>query len=373
MDVGIIGCGNISSSYVQYAQLFKDIDIVACADMDGQKARQLADTSDGLRACATVDELLADDSVQIIINLTVPAAHAEVSLAAIERGKHVWTEKPLATTCEDGRKILDAAAAKGVRVGGAPDTFFGATLQAARKVIDEGQIGRPLAATAFMLCAGHHHWHPNPRFFYEPGGGPMLDMGPYYVTALLNLLGPPRRVNAMASILLPRREVTAVQDDGSPYPSTGQSFDVTTPDHITGNIEFESGAIATLITSFSTWHPPYDSALPITIYGSEGTLRVGDPNRFDDEIKIRRTDENDWRVVPFEHTTGYGRAVGAADMAKAIADNRPHRASAELVYTTLDVMLGFLDAAEADRSHPITAPFERPAPLPVGLALGELD
>jgi predicted dehydrogenase len=373
MRVGIIGCGNISENYIKHAPLFEDIDIVACADMFAEKAQQLASKSDSLRAYASVDELLADRAIEMVINLTVPAVHAQVSLSAIEHGKHVWTEKPLAITHEDGIKVLEAAKAKGVRVGGAPDTFLGAMLQTARKAIDDGQIGQPLAATAFMLCNGQTSWHPDPEFFYQPGGGPMLDMGPYYITALLNLLGPIKRVNAMASILIAKRTITAVQKDGAPYPKTGQSFDVNTPDHISGNIEFASGAIATIITSFSTEHPTYNKKLPITIYGSKGALQVGDPNRFDDDVLIRHTEDSDWQKIPSQHTAGYGRAVGAADMAKAIATNRPHRGSAELIYNTLDAMLGFLDAAKSDHSHQLTTPFERPAPLPLGLPLGVLD
>jgi predicted dehydrogenase len=359
MRVGIIGCGNISDNYVRHAAQFEDIDIVACADIDPDRARKLAEESDILEAKPTVDDLLEDDSIEIVINLTIPAVHAAVSLSALEHGKHVWTEKPLAANREDARQVLDAARAKGLRVGGAPDTFLGAGLQTARKAIDDGRIGKPLAATGFMLCPGHADWHQDPEFFYLPGGGPMLDMGPYYVTALLNLI--------------PKRTIGTRKPDGSPYPRTGETFDVTTPDHVVGQMEFENGAVATIATSFSTWYPTYDGSHPITVFGEEGTMQVPDPNGFDGSVLLRRVNDDDWTELPFEHTADYGRAAGTADMAKAIATGRPHRGSAEQIYTCLDVMLGFLDAAEADRSYVVDTPYERPAPLPTGLPLGVLD
>jgi len=361
--IGIIGCGNISGNYLTNAKNFPILDMAVCADIDVERARAKAKEFNVPKACS-VDELLRDDSIEIIINLTIPAVHAEISLAAIEQGKHVWTEKPLAITLEDGRRIVAAAKAKGVRVGGAPDTFFGAGHQTARRLIDQGAIGRPLAATAFMLSAGHEGWHPDPSFFYKPGGGPMLDMGPYYVTDLLQLLGPVKRIVGIASIVKPRRTITS-------QPKAGQIIDVETPDHIAGTMEFESGAVATIITSFATRFGASPS--PITIFGEEGTIYVPDPNGFDGAVRMRRTHDAAFEEVPFKHTTGYGRSVGVADMASAIQTGRAHRGSAEQVFTTLDIMLGFIDSSKSDRAHHPAGGYQRPAAMPTGLKLGEMD
>ena len=198
VKVGIIGCGNIFSAYAKGLRVFDILELAACADIDMARARAKAEEFNVPRAC-TVDELLADPAIEIVVNLTVPKTHAEVSLQIIEAGKHVYSEKPLAVTREDGGRILAAAKARGLLVGCAPDTFLGGGLQTCRKLIDDGWIGRPVAATAFMAGHGVEAWHPNPFFYYQKGGGPVFDMGPYYLTALINLLGPARRVTGATS------------------------------------------------------------------------------------------------------------------------------------------------------------------------------
>lgn len=362
VKVGIIGCGNIFNAYVKGCRAFPILDLVACADIDAGRAAAKA-AEHGLKALA-VDALLADPDIRIVINLTVPAAHAEVSLAAIAAGKHVHSEKPLATTRADGQRVLAAAKDRGVLVGCAPDTFLGGGLQTCRKLIDDGWIGRPVAATAFMLGHGMEHWHPNPEFFYKPGAGPMFDMGPYYLTALVSLLGPAARVTASAHISFPERLVTS-------QPNFGQRIKVETPTHVAGVLDFASGAVGTLITSFDVW----SHNLPrIEIYGSEGSLSAPDPNTFGGPVRVRRAGAPEWSELPLTH--GYTenmRGIGVADMAYALTTGRPHRASGALAYHVLDLMQAFLDASAAGQHIAIRSACERPAALPVGLMPGTLD
>ena len=363
--VGVVGCGAISAAYFKMAPGLPILEMAACADLDVEKARARAAEFGIPRACA-VDELIGDDSIEIILNLTVPKAHAPVALQALGAGKHTYAEKPLAVTREEGRQVLEAARRRGLRVGCAPDTFMGAGIQTARKAVDDGTIGRPVAFTAFMMGRGHESWHPSPEFYYEVGGGPMFDMGPYYLTALLNLLGPVKRITGAASIAIPERTITS-------QPKQGKKITVETPDHICGTLEFENGAIGTIITSFAVTHPLHDGKFPITLYGTEGALKVPDPNGFDGAVQLRRAEDEEWREVPHAFVKGYGRAVGLADMAQAIRTGRPHRASAEQAFTVLDVMQGFLDSSAAGRDVTPSIPYERPAPMPVGLPFGVLD
>ena len=313
-----------------------------------------------------MEELLRDESIELVLNLTIPKAHAEVALRAIDAGKHTYAEKPLGINREEGRRILEAAKRRGVKVGCAPDTFMGAGIQTARKLVDDGAIGRPVAFTAFMLCPGHESWHPSPEFYYEVGGGPMFDMGPYYLTALLNLLGPVKRFSGAASIAIPERTITSA-------PKRGKVVTVQTPDHVVGTIELENGAIGTVMTSFATRFGTYDGSQPITVYGTEGTLRVPDPNQFDGPVHVRRDGDEDWREVPHAFVTGYGRSVGLADMAQALRTGRPHRASAEQAYAVLDLMQGFLDSSIRGEMLPPTTRYERPAPMRADLPFGTLD
>jgi predicted dehydrogenase len=363
--VGVIGCGAICAQYFKMARLFPILEMAACADLEPDRARARADEF-GIPRALSVEQLLADPEVDVVLNLTVPRAHASINVAAIEHGKHVFCEKPLGIDRGEGRRTLEAARAKGVRVGCAPDTFLGAGLQTARKVIDDGDIGRPVAFTAFFMGGGHEAWHANPEFFYEPGGGPMLDMGPYYVTALLNLLGPVRRITGSSQIAIPERIITS-------QPKAGKKIRVETDDLICGTMEFENGAAGTIITSFATKHPVHDRAFPITVWGTEGTLRVPDPNTFDGAVQVRGAADEDWREVPHAFLKGYGRAVGLADMAHALRSRRPHRASGEQAYAALDLMLGFTDASRSGRAFEPEGQCERPAPMSAHLPFGVLD
>jgi predicted dehydrogenase len=363
--VGLVGCGAISAQYLRTAALLPGLEVVVCADLDPDRARARAEEF-GVPRTASVEGLLADPEVEVVLNLTVPRAHAPLALAALEQGKHTFLEKPLGIDREEGRAILAAAQARGLRVGCAPDTFLGAGLQTARLAVDRGDIGRPVAFTACMASRGHESWHPNPQFFYQPGGGPMFDMGPYYLTALLNLLGPLRRLAGFAAIAIPDRVIAS-------EPLRGQGIRVEIPDHVCGLLEFAGGAVGTLVTSFAAVHSGHDRAHPIALHGTEGALRVPDPNTFDGPVLIRGNADADWREVPHEHPAGYGRAVGLADLCAALRADRPHRCSAEQAFAVLDAMQGFLDSSGAGNAVSPVAAYARPAPLRAGSAFGELD
>jgi predicted dehydrogenase len=346
LKVGIIGCGNISSIYFTNCQTFHSLDIVACADLDVERAQAKAEEFHVPKACS-VQELLADPEIDIVINLTIPAAHAEVSLSALEAGKHVYVEKPLAISLEDGRKIVKVAKSKGLLVGGAPDTFLGGGIQTCIKLVKDGWIGRPVAANAFFMSNGVEGWHPNPDFFYQTGGGPMFDMGPYYITALISLIGSVKRVTGSAKISFPERETPE-----------GRKIPVEIPTHISGVLDFENGAVGTLITSFDSW----GSNLPrIEIYGEHGTLSVPDPNTFGGPVKFRRKGEKEFQEVPLTHGyTKNSRGIGLADMAEAIQEGRPHRANSDLTFHVLEIMHGFHIASEEGRHYKVTSSVDRP-------------
>jgi len=377
VKVGVIGCGAISSAYFNTMKTFDVLHVSACADLDRERAESRA-AQFGIPRVCSVKELLADPEIEIILNLTVPRAHAEINLAAIEASKCVYVEKPLAIVREDGKRTLEAAKARKVRVGAAPDTFLGAAHQTCRKLIDDGWIGRPVACAAFMQCRGHEAWHASPEFYYEPGGGPMFDMGPYYITALVNLLGPIRRVTGSANISIPERTITS-------RPKYGQKITVTTPTHIAGVMDFASGPVGTIITSFDVW----GHTLPhIEVYGTEGSLSVPDPNESDGPVRVLRDKSVTLSVAGIEprtaprgwveiaHTHPYPasiRGIGVADMAFALRTGRDHRANGELAYHVLDVMQSFLDASVTNAHVQIQSHCERPAPLPSDLKPGMLD
>ncbi|MBN2449104.1 MAG: Gfo/Idh/MocA family oxidoreductase, partial [Lentisphaeria bacterium] len=286
--------------------------------------------------------------------------------AALDAGKHVYGEKPLTVTRAEGRELLQTAAAKGLLAGSAPDTFLGGGIQTCRKLIDDGWIGEPVAATAFMLCHGHESWHPDPEFYYEVGGGPMFDMGPYYLTALVNLLGPVRRVTGSTRISFPERLISSEK-------KRGKRVKVEVPTHVAGVMDFASGAVGTIITSFDVW----GHVLPfIEVHGSIGSLLVPNPNSFGGPVKVRLSHDKEpqWRDVPLTHAyTENWRGIGVADMAYAVAFGRKHRAGGELAYHVLDLMHAFHDASDQGRHILVESRCERPAPLPVGLREGSLD
>lgn len=365
VSIGVIGCGDISDHYCRGLALFDILELRACADLDMPRAHKLA-AAHGARALA-VEDLLADPQIEIVVNLTPPAAHAEVALAAIAAGKHVHNEKPLAQTREQGRRILAAADAAGLRVGCAPDTFLGGGLQTCRKLIDEGWIGRPVAAGAFFLGHGPESYHPRPDFFYKEGGGPLFDMAPYYLTALVHLLGPLTRVCGSAATSFAQRPVTNPQ---APSEERGRAIDVEVATHVSAVLDFADGCIATLITSFDVW----SQNLPrIEIYGSEGTLSVPDPNHFGGPVRLRRAGAEAWSEIPLTHNAEVMRGIGVADLAHALRSGRPQRASGALAWHVLDVMHAILESAESGRHIDIHSRAAAPPPLPTGLLPGRLD
>jgi len=361
--IGIIGCGKISGVYFQnLSQMFSNTEVIACSDLIQERARAAAEEFDIPKACST-PELLADPEVQLALNLTIPAVHAEVCLSALEAGKHVYLEKPLSVVREDGKKVLKTAQANGLLLGGAPDTFLGGGIQTCRKLIDDGWIGEPVAATAFMTTPGHERWHPDPEFYYKLGGGPMFDMGPYYLTALINLLGPVKRLTGATRITYPERTITS-------EPKYGKKITVDVPTHVAGVLEFSSGPIGTILTSFDVWGTNLPS---IEIYGTAGSLAVPDPNTFGGPVRILRKGETEWQEVPLVYGyTENNRGLGVADMALAIQTGRAPRANGELLYHVLDLMAGFHEAADTGRHYETTSSCERPEPLPLNLAHGEV-
>ncbi len=371
MKIGVVGCGNISKQYFRQAARFDLLDITACADLNPDAAQAAADEF-GVTAVMGVDDLLAGDEVEAVLNLTIPAAHVPVGLKAIAGGKHVYSEKPLGVDRDDAAQLLDAAKTAGLHVGNAPDTFLGTGQQTARRAIDEGLIGRPLSFTAFMMGSGHESWHPSPEFYYKPGGGPMFDMGPYYLTAIVNLFGPVAQVAGFADIKLPLRTITHGSAE-NPGPLYGQTIDVETPDHYAGTLITRSGVTGTVVMSFACHHAPYDHKHPITVYGSEGAMKVPDPNGFDAPVLVMRLGDDDWREVACAHPTGYGRAVGLADMAQAIRAGRESRCSGALAWHVLDVMQGFLDSGREHTFVEMSSTFDRPAPMPTDPPPGLLD
>jgi predicted dehydrogenase len=360
---GIIGCGNICDIYFEAGKRFESIEIVACADLLEDRAKSKA-KEHSVPKPLPVEKLLADPDIEIVINLTVPSAHGEIALAALEAGKSVYNEKPIAIEREQASRMLALAKKNNLRVGTAPDTFLGAAIQTCRKIIDDGGIGEPVAATAFMMGHGHEHWHPNPEFFYQPGGGPLFDMGPYYLTALCTLIGPIRRVAASTRISFPERLISS-------QPNRGTRVRVTTSTHLAGIVDFHNNAIGTMIMSFDVWghHLPH-----IEIHGTEGSMSVPDPNCFGGAITVKRGQEGEWKEMP--HTHGYAensRGIGVADMAYALRSGRPHRASGDLAYHVLDVMHCFHESSTAERHLETQTSCSRPEALPTGLIEGMLD
>jgi predicted dehydrogenase len=365
VKVGVIGTGAISGAYLGMAKNFPIVEMAACADLNMDRAKQAAEKFSIPKVC-TVDELLADPEIEIVLNLTIPASHVPISRRAVEAGKHTYLEKPLGINKEEGKTLITAAKKAKKRIGCAPDTFMGAGIQTARKLIDDGAIGRPVAFTAFMMSRGVETWHPNPEFYYQPGGGPMLDMGPYYLTALVNLLGRAKKLNGMTSIAVPDRTITS-------QPFAGKKISVETPDHIAGTIEFENGAVGSIITTFACYHAPYDRKHPIVIFGESGTMQVPDPNTFDGTVLIQGCNDKEPREMPHEFVTGYGRSIGLADMAYAVRSGRKHRANGDLAYGVLEMMQGFLDSGRTGKAVYLKAKYDRPAPMPAELPYGTLD
>jgi len=362
MNVGLIGCGDISDIYLNNAKLFRDIKFVAVSSRTIESAK-LQGAKYGLPVLS-VAELIARRDIDIILNLTTPNSHAAICLAAIQAGKHVYTEKPLATNLADGKRIVAAALAQGLRVGCAPDTVLGSGIQTARAAIDQGRIGRPLIGVASVLSHGMENRHPNPGFFFQAGGGPVFDLGPYYISALVTLLGPITKVSAIGQKGFAQRTITATSS-----PQCGQVIPVYVLTSVQAHLSFASGAQVSFVASWDVWRTTLP---PIELHGTEGSMRVSDPDTFGGTISIAfgqsqwvETDTAD-KVFGRENwpaedplVANY-RGLGLAEMACAIAEGRPHRASAELSVHTLAVLTGIVESAERGMDVDITEPCQRP-------------
>jgi len=353
VGVGVIGAGVISSQYLTNLTSFPDLDVRFVADLDTDRARARAQEF-GVPGSGTVAQLLADDAIEVVVNLTIPAVHVEVALQVLAAGKHVWSEKPFALDRESGRQLLDAARAAGLRVATAPDTFLGAGLQSSRRLVESGRIGRPLSALTLMQSPGPESWHPNPDFLFAEGAGPLFDIGPYYLTALVQLLGPVTRVSAATSRARESRTI------GS-GPRAGQTFPVTVPTHVSALYEFAGGATAQSVFSF-------DSALKRTQFelsGSEGTLVVPDPNTFGGDLVVHAGGGGDDEPVVLPSTGSTAtRGTGVLELARAVRAGVPERASGELAFHVLDIMVATTEAGASRTPVEVTSTVEVAPALP---------
>lgn len=351
VGVGVIGAGNISEQYLTNLVSFPGLQVRFVADIDLARAEAQA-AKHGIARSGTVTELLADDDIEIVVNLTIPAAHVEVAMLALDAGKNVWTEKPFALTREDGRRLLDLAHQKGLRVATAPDTFLGAGLQSARRLLGDGIIGTPLTALTLMQNPGPESWHPSPDFLFQTGAGPLFDVGPYYLTALVQLFGPVRRVTATAS----RAHATRTIGSG---PRAGEVFEVTVPTHVGALYEFDGGRSAQSIFSF-------DSAIERTLFevtGTDGALTVPDPNMFDGDLIVHRRGREPETIAA--SGAAAGRGMGVAELAQAIREGRPERARGENAFHVLDIMVSTIESAERREPVEVRSDALVPDALPV--------
>ena len=362
--VGILGAGNISAAYLKLAPLFKGIEVRAIADILPEMAKVRAEEFNVV--AQSPDELLANSELDVIVNLTIPEAHYRVSKEIVSAGKHAYSEKPLVLTLEEGEDLKTAAVERGVQVGCAPDTFLGGAHQQARALVDEGAIGRIVSGTCHVMGHGMEHWHPNPDFFFKPGAGPVLDIGPYYVANLINLIGPVRRVTAFASTPRERREITS-------EPRRGQYVTVETPTTIHAVLEFRNGAIVTLGAS---WDVEAHQHSNMEIYGTDGSLYVPDPNFFGGELVLARRNGFREVVEPWKHPLGVPnwerpegppfanyRTAGLADMMLAIDAGRKPRCSLDTTLHGVDIMTSILKSAETGQAIELSTTCERPDAL----------
>jgi predicted dehydrogenase len=352
VKVGVIGCGVISRAYAENARAFDSFELVACADLDPAQAIALAKTS-GLRT-TTVEDLIADDDVEIVLNLTPATVHAAVTSEALAAGKHVYTEKPVAIEVADALAVLVQAERRSLRIGCAPDTFLGAAYQAGRAIIDSGGIGEPISVSAAMLAGGQETWHPNPDIFYVDGAGPLFDMGPYYLTAITALLGPIVRVAGFATT---GERVRTIEIG----PRAGERFIPSTPTHTTTSMQLESGALANLVASFET-RGQY--VCDLVIHGTDGVLMLPDPNAFEGCVRLKRG-RGGWEDVPYASRGALdARGIGLHDMVEAIREERPHRASGLLGAHVVEVVRGILQSAAEGRTVEIESRVTQPAAMP---------
>jgi predicted dehydrogenase len=359
VKTGIIGCGMISDIYLKNCcENFRITDVIACADQDMRKAREKAEKYT-ITAC-TVDELLSNNEIEAVINLTIPTAHAAISKQILLAGKHAYSEKPLAVELADGEELIAIAEKAGLCIGAAPDTFLGGGIQTARKLIDDGWIGDPVGVNAFLMTKGPEAFHPNPDFFYQYGGGPLLDFGPYYITAMVALLGPVNRVSAFSKITYPQRTITGNN------PRKGEKIKVEVPTHFATILEFASGVTGTMTVSFDVQYPYWESKLPyIQIEGSGGSIIIPDPNKFEGPVKLRRLN-GEYHEVPLSHGfTGNMRGMGFAYMLNNKANRKDCMVNGNLALHVLDVMTGISQSAETGNANRIKNPCGKPETLPL--------
>jgi len=365
MRIGVVGCGNISKTYFELSKLFKGIEVTACADINPEAAKAAAEKYH-VKAMEPA-KLIKSKDVDIVLNLTVPDQHFAISLAAVKAGKHVYSEKPLTLSLKDGLKLRDAAAEKGVKVCCAPDTFMGGAHQRARKAIDEGAVGRITGGTAYVMGFGMEHWHPNPDFFFKPGGGPILDMGPYYITDLINLIGPVRRVAALTSMAQQERTISS-------QPRAGEKIAVETPTNVLALLEFANGATVTLSASWDVWAHRHAN---LELYGTEGSLYIPDPNFFGGDVLATARNGKPQPLSHWDHPLGVAnqqhqenhfanyRSAGLADLAAAVHANRDARCSIDRALHTVEVMTGALKSGADGKFVEMKTTCTQPAPLGV--------
>lgn len=362
VNIGVVGCGNISGIYFKnLTQTFLNTQVYSCADLIPERADNAAKEWH-IPLIQTFEEMIADDKIDIILNITPPQKHYDLTKKALLAGKHVYVEKPLALSIEEGDELTGIAEKKGLLLGCAPDTFMGAGIQTCRKLIDDGYIGEPVGATAFMLCHGHESWHPAPEFYYQKGGGPMFDMGPYYVTALVNLMGGVQSVSGMTRKSFETRTITS-------QPLFGKVVEVEVPTHVTGLLQFDNDAIATIITSFDVW----STTLPrIEIYGTKGSLIVPDPNTFGGPVLLSTLDGSGFKEIPLTHQyPENSRGFGLSDMAQCLLDGRKDsKAGGALANHVLEIMCGIHLSGESGQVHPIKNRYQRSAPVSGDLIKG---
>ncbi len=365
IKIGMVGVGAISGIYLEnITNRFQEIELVAVCDLIRERAEKAQEKYNVPKLYDTMYELFADPEIDIVLNLTRPYEHYGVSIEALKAGKHVYSEKPLAATLEEGKALVEMAQEKGLMLGGAPDTFLGAGIQTCRKLIDDGYIGDPIGAAAFMICRGHESWHPDPAFYYQHGGGPMMDMGPYYITALVNLLGGVSSVMGVTKASFPTRTITS-------QPHCGETVQVEVPTYVAGILNFDSGATGTIFTTFDVCYP---SQARLEVYGTKGTLFVPDPNTFGGPVKLLRQEGGEPMEIPlcFDYPEN-SRALGLADMAKALQTGREPRESWKQTYHVLEILQSFEKSSDAGAVVPIASRYTRGEPMKNNPIHGILD
>ncbi len=365
INIAMIGVGAISGIYLKnITSTFKEINLIGVCDLIRERAEKAQAEYGVPKLYETMHDAFSDPEVDIVLNLTRPYEHYEVTKAALLAGKHVYSEKPLGADWEEGKELVAIAEEKGLMLGGAPDTFMGAGIQTCRKLIDDGMIGEVVGSAAFMICHGHETWHPDPEFYYKRGGGPMMDMGPYYLTALINLMGGVEGVTGVTKKSFDQRLITS-------QPRNGTIVDVDVPTYVTGTLHFESGAIGTIFTTFDVYYP---SQARLEIYGSKGTLFVPDPNTFGGPVQLFRPEDGEVKEIPllFDYREN-SRALGLADMAKALETGRAARCDYTQTRHVLEILTAFDKSSDAKAYYPMETRYARKIPMKNNRMHGVLD